>query len=312
MGTIGTSGLTLAPTAAVLTASLSGCGPSAPPSPPPGNAANSVPAHAVNDGTMGIVRIRLQQQAALGNYSAFGKWMKDNGMDSAKASYLAEQLRVRGIDTILIGIPTDERVLDDIGIYVGGKPGIGRDAVEDALIKTGGLSVAGAAAASLTVTEVGNGWYFVGLNGDGKVTDASADDAAEFSKILGRIEDCPAAIVFRTDDFEVSLDEITFENQSRLVRRLRDVAESIDDADAIAATISRSAKGEVVIIFPDDADAKAFGDALARIRKDMILALEGSLEQGELTAEEAAKDRAMIERLRAERRGSTVVLIAED
>jgi hypothetical protein len=314
-----TSGITgLAATAALSLASAAflvfgptACGPSGPSAPPPGNAATAVPSHAVNDGTMGIVRIRLQKQAELGDCSAFGKWMKDNGMDSAKATYFAEQLRLSGIDTILIPIPTDERMLDDVGFWVGGAPGLGREPVEDVLIKTGGLSVAGAAAASLTVVEVGNGWYYVGISGDGTVTDARDEDAKEFSDILGKVDDCPAAIVFRTNGFEVSLDEITFESQSRLVRRLRAVAESIDDAVAIAATISRSARGELILVFETAGEAESFGKALAGIRKDMLLALEGSVEQGEVTAAEAAKDRAMIEKLRAEQRGSVVVLVAE-
>lgn len=306
------SGIVLAALTIGAAQALTGCGPATPPAPPPGNLPTSVPAHAVNDGTVGLVRIRLQQQASLGNYSAFGKWMKDNGMDSDKAAYLAGELRTRGIDTILIAIPSDERMLDDVGLFVGGTPGLGREAVEDALIKTGGLSLTGAAAASLTVIEVGNGWYYIGLNGDGEVTDASAGDAGEFTDILARVNDCPAAIVFRTDGFEIALDEITFENQSRLVRRLRAVAESIDDADAIAATISASAKGELIIVFPDDAKAKAFGAALGGIRKDMLLALDGSVAQGEITKEQAEKDRKMIEALKAEQRGATVVLVAEE
>jgi hypothetical protein len=287
------------------------CGPSGPSAPPPGNAPTGVPSQAVNDGTVGIVRIRLQKQAGLGDCSAFGKWMKDNGMDSAKATYLAEQLRLSGIDTILIPIPTDERVLDDVGFWVGGAPGLGREPIEDALIKTGGLSVAGAAAASLTVVEVGNGWYYVGISGDGVVTDASDDDAREFSDILARVDDCPAAIVLRTEGFEVSLDEITFESQSRLVRRLRAAAESIDEAVAIAATLSRAARGELILVFETPGEAENFGKAIAGIRKDMLLALEGSIEQGEVTPEAAARDRAMIEKLQAEQRGSVVVLVAE-
>lgn len=292
-----------------LAAALQGCGQLPPP--PPGNVATSVPPQAINDGTLGLARIRISKEAQLGDCSAFGRWMANQGLDSRKATYLAEQLRVRSLDTILIPIPGDERMLDDAGIYVGGKPGTRRDEVEDALIKTGGLSIAGAAASALTVMDIGNGWFYVGLNGDGVVTDASERHAGAYAGILQRLDDCPAAIVFPTDGFQVAIDEITFENQSRLVRRLRDVAEALDDADAIAATVSRAAKGELIIVFPGEDEARGFGDALARIRKDMLLALEGSIEQGEVTKDQAEEERRMIETLRAERRGTTVVLVAE-
>ena len=75
--------------------------------PPPGHVANAVPPQAVNDGTLGLVRIRLTQEVESQGASAFGKWMADHGMQSTKASYLANELRKLGLTTILVGIPGD-------------------------------------------------------------------------------------------------------------------------------------------------------------------------------------------------------------
>jgi hypothetical protein len=44
----------------------------------------------------------------------------------------------------------------------------------------------------------------------------------------------------------------------------------------------------------------------------MLLALEGSIEQKEVTPEQAEKDRRMIERLHATQRDKTVVLYEEE
>jgi hypothetical protein len=68
----------------------------------------------------------------------------------------------------------------------------------------------------------------------------------------------------------------------------------------------------VIVVFPDAESAAALDKAFARIRKDMLLALEGSIEQKEVTPEEAEKDRRMIERMHATQRGKTVVLYEEE
>jgi hypothetical protein len=297
--------------AAMLVATLAaGCGVS---DPPPGHIATSVPPQAVNDGTVGLVRIRLTQEVESQGASAFGKWLADHGMESAKATYLANELRTLGLTTILIGIPGDERQLHDAGLYLGGPETVDRDAIEDALIKTGGFSLLGGAASSLTVVPLTHGWHYVGLSGDGVIEDASDSVAAEYSMILAKIEDRPAAIVFPVGEMNLEdcLSQITFDGQARLVRRMRATTQALDEAIAIAGTISRGGRGEAVILFPDADRAKALGTAIDRIRKDMELALQGSIEQHEITAEEAEADRRMIARMRADVRGDTVMLYQE-
>lgn len=287
---------------------LSGCGAAL-----PGESTNhaTVPAHAVNDSSLGVIRIRFdgaRSGSAASRREALQRWMAKNGLECPKLDYLLDQLSAAGFHTLLAVIPGDDAILDDAGIYVGGPAAKSSEDLEDILIKVGGFSIGGLAASKLQVVAIGNGWHYVGLNGDGIIDGASSSAAGRMSEALEFIGDRPACAVVPIDGLDDAVQEILPGDQSRLVRRLRGVAEALDAAVALAGAVTPEGRSEVVIAFPSEREAAALDAAFARIRKDMELALQGSIEQGEVTAEEAEQERRLISAVRTTRRGRNVML----
>ena len=299
--------------AAICTIALAGCGGV---SPPGASSKHSiVPPQAVNADSLGVIRVRFDRQAKAStqsNRAALSHWMTKHGMDCPKLDYLLEQLGKAGFETLIAVIPGDTAILDDAGIYVGGPATKSQEDLEDVLIKTGGFSIGGLAASKLQVLPIGNGWYFVGINGDGVIEGAGDGPAERMSDMLEHIGERPVCAAVPIEGLDASIEEIAPDDQSRMVRRLRAVANALDDAIALAVGINPEGRSEVIVVFPDAESAAALDKAFARIRKDMLLALEGSIEQQEVTPEQAEQDRRMIERLHATQRDKTVVLYEEE
>jgi len=334
---------------------LAGCGGGVT-SPQSAKQHESIPAQAVNDTSLGLIRVRLQSQTTLDGKNtgdAFEGWMMARGLDATKAIYFLDQLKAAGFDTILAVIPGDERFLEDLGFYVGGSPDSDTESVEDILIKTGGLF-----GATLTVEPIGNGWFYIGINGDGIIEGASNKDAIAVSSLLQRIGDKPAAAILsvsrmgfaanraivRTAEFakeqlreakrRASLDEMGMspdqntrmeddpnveqlmeaaqkllpKKDSRLVRRLRGIGNSLLAAEAIAAIVDNDATSKVLLVFRTEADATALTTAIEKMKKDMLLAIQGSVEQNEITLDEAQIARNSLDSLQFRQQGSTIAL----
>ena len=172
--------------AAMLVISIAGCG--GPGTPPPASNPNAVPAQAVNDTAIGAIRVRLSKatngtEPAAGSFAA---WLLARGIKDQDAAYLVSQFRLLGVTTILAIVPGDERFLSDAGFYVGGSPEIKATDLEDVLIKSTGL-----VGAALTVVDIGNGWFYIGINGDGVIEGASRRDAEALANLLDRVGDRP-------------------------------------------------------------------------------------------------------------------------
>ena len=275
---------------------------------------NTVPPQSVNDDSLGVIRVRFQGNSAAvqdNQRRALDAWMTKRGLGCPKLAYLLDQLGRAGFDTAIAIIPGDTSILDDAGIYVGGPAAKSSEDLEDVLIKVGGFSLGGLAASKLQVVPVGNGWYFVGINGDGVIEGASNNAAERMSDMLEHVGDGPACAAVPIEGLDASIDELAPQDQSRMIRRLRNVAQALDDAIALAVTVSPSGRTEILIAFPDQESAAALDKAFARIRKDMELALQGSIEQNEVTPAEAERDRQIIAALRTQQRGDAVVLYEE-
>jgi hypothetical protein len=275
-------------------------------------------------------------------------WMQDHGMEGSQASYLVDQFRKLGLQTLLAVIPGDERFAADAGFYVGGDPSIKSTGIEDVLIKSAGLL-----GAALTVTDIGNGWFFIGLNGDGVIEGASQDDALALSELLERIGDRPfiAAVsiprtafalnraadraentikeIARAVDAEGRLREGGFvdssvpvptradieqvakvlpSGQSRLVRRVRAFLDQAGDADALCATLADDRTFSLLLVFPSKAKAESFLAAVADIRRDMRLAVDGAEERGSFSRSEADAARTELERIDFKNEGASVLM----
>lgn len=279
----------------------------------PGASSNhaTVPPQAVNAQSLGVIRVRFDRSAPAGGASrrdALEIWMRNRGMAFVKFDYLLERLGKAGFDTAIAVIPGDTAILDDAGIYVGGPSAKTSDDLEDALIETGGFGIAGLAASTLQVVSLGNGWFFVGVNGDGVIEGASDDAAARMSDILDHVGDRPFCAAVPIEGLDATIAEIAPSEESRLVRRLRAVSNALDDAIAASVGLTADGRSEVALIFPDEGSAAAFDKSLERVRRDMTLALEGSIAQGKVSAEDVIRDRRWIDNLRAELKGSTVAL----
>lgn len=275
---------------------------------------SAVPAQAVNGESLGVIRIRFDRtrgSADRSNYQVLKSWMSNNGLECPRVDYLLEQLAKGGFDTFLAVIPGNDAFLDDAGVYVGGPLERSAEDLEDILIKVGGFSLGGLAASKLQVRSIGNGWYYIGINGDGVIDGASSWAAARMSEALDAVGDRAVCGIVPIEGLDETIDDIAPGDQSRIVRRIRAVAQALDDAIALAVSVTSDARTEVIIAFPSEAHAAALDSAFARIRKDMELALEGSIEQGDVTAEEAERDRKLIAALRTVHRGRSVVLYEE-
>jgi len=115
-------------------------------------------------------------------------------MPTMKTGYFISKLREAGFDTLLFVLPGDTSILDDVGFYVGGPTTKSRDDVEDILIMVGGTEE-GLVGSALTVVPLTNGWFYIGLNGDGTIDRASDSDARFLSDLLDRLGDHPASAV---------------------------------------------------------------------------------------------------------------------
>jgi hypothetical protein len=298
--------------ASLVGAALPGCGGASVPGSSTRHA--TIPAQAVNDASVGIIRVRFGASggaAADAQRAALDGWMKRHGLETPKLAYLLDQLNKGGYHTMVAVIPGDTAILDDAGVYVGGPADKDREELEDVLIKVGGFSLGGVAAAKLQVIEVGNGWYYVGINGDGVIDGASNGKAGAFTDMLEDIGDRPACVAVPVSDLASALDQITLEDQSRIARRLQAVADALSGASSLCASISPQGRSELLIVFPDEARASKMEAAFARIRKDMELALQGSIEQGEISAEDAERERRMIAAVRAKQDGKRIVMYEE-
>lgn len=163
--------------------------------PPLAAKASSIPGHATNAQSLGVVRVRMRGGADIrGTDEPVVQWMMKHGMETMKAGYFIGKLREAGFDTMLLVLPGDESILDDAGFYVGGPTTKTRDDVEDILIMVGGTE-GGLVGSALTVVPIGNGWFYVGLNGDGVIDGASDGDARFLSNLLERLGDHPASAV---------------------------------------------------------------------------------------------------------------------
>jgi len=275
---------------------------------------STVPAQAVNESSLGIIRIRFKGTSAgvqVSQRQALEDWLKRHGMECPKVGYLLEQLAKLGYDTALAVIPGDTAILDDAGFYVGGPEGKSPEELEDVFIKVGGFGIGGLTASKLQVIPIGHGWYFVGINGDGVIDGANDSSAERMSEILEHVGDRPACVVIPIEGLDASIEQLAADDQSRIIRRLRAVAQALDNSIAIAAGVSDTGRTEVMIIFRDQDSAAALDKAFARIRKDMELALQGSIEQKEVTSAEAERDRQIIAHLRTEQQGNKVLLYIE-
>jgi hypothetical protein len=282
--------------------------------PGPSSRHATVPAQSVNAESVGLIRLRFDRKAQNSGPSrraALGNWMAKHGLECPKLDYLLDQLEGAGFDTAIAVIPGDSTILDDAGLYVGGPDSKSAEDLEDVLIKVGGFSLGGVAASKLQVIPIGSGWYYVGINGDGVIEGASDAAAERMSQMLEHIGDRPACAAVPIEGLDDAISDIAPGDQSRMVRRLRAVASALEAAVALAVGVSTEGRSEVIIVFPDEESAAALDKAMGRIRRDMNLAVDGSLEQREITAEEADRDRRMIEALRATQRGRTVVLYEE-
>jgi len=284
-------------------------------SPPAASARHeTVPAQAVNAASLGVIRVRFDRKstdAALSRRDALAGWMSKHGLECPKLDYLLDQLEQAGFDTAIAAIPGDTAILDDAGLYIGGPTTRSAEDLEDVLIKVGGFGIGGVAASKLQVIPIGSGWYFVGINGDGVIEGASYAAAARMSEMLSHVGDRPACAVVPIEGLDIAIDDIAPGDQSRLIRRLRGVTEVLEAAVALAAGVNADGRSEVIIVFPDEQTAAALDKAMSRVRRDMHLALDGSLEQNEVAPDKAALRRRKIDALRAVHQGHTVVIYEE-
>ena len=95
---------------------------------------------------------------------------------------------------------------------------------------------------------------------------------------------------------------------SRLVRRLRGIGNSLLAAEAIAAIVDNDATSKVLLVFRTEADATALTTAIEKMKKDMLLAIQGSVEQKEITLDEAQIARNSLDSLQFRQQGSTIAL----
>lgn len=177
--------------------------------PPLAEKASSVPPHATNAYSLGLVRVRMRGGADIkGTDEPVIQWMMNHGMETMRVGYFIGKLREAGFDTLLLVLPGDESILDDAGFYIGGPTTKTRDDVEDILIMVGGTE-GGLVGSALTVVELGNGWFYVGLNGDGVINGASDGDARFLSNLLERLGDHPASAVISFERIGLALGSTT-------------------------------------------------------------------------------------------------------
>lgn len=327
---------------------VAACG--GPGTPPSASKHASIPAQAVNDTSIGVIRVRLGGGSAdpKAGSEAIAAWMAQVGMDAAQAKDIVTQFRALGLETILAVIPGDERFAEDIGLYAGGDPRIKATDLEDVLIGTAGL-----AGAVLTVVDIGNGWFYVGANGDGTIEGASSADAAELAGLLDRIGErrFVAALSLRRAGFAMDrlrergesavreaardagaeellreggfvdggppsaepeelrrLSKLLPSGNSRLLRRLRAFLDAAEDSEALCWTVTEAGESAIMLVFADDSGARAFLDAIAGIRRDIKLAIDGAERRGELSSAEAQDARQRVDAIDFRADGASVTM----
>lgn len=298
----------------IVLATMSGCADWT--TPPSASVPHAVPPQAVNGSTLGVVRVRLQDGVADTSIEALDTWLKDHRMESLGAASLLRSLKSAGALTLLIAVPGDAALAEDLGFYVGGTLGLTQTTVEDCLIESVGL-VGGAC----SVVPIGTNWFFVGLTGDGVVEGASADHADEFSGLLEAVDDASFTAIVSPSRIAQSiglssegstpgeyLGSLLPSDDRRLSRRARAFLRTADRAQAISVTSSAQAGSVLAIVFETPVEAGAFVNSCENIRKDLKLSLEGQMKRGELTEEEATAELQFLEGLKLDQQGRLVRL----
>lgn len=293
---------------------MSGCADRS--TPPSASVPHAVPPQAVNGSTLGVVRVRLQDGVADASIEALDTWLKDHGMESLGAAPLLRSLKSAGALTLLIAVPGDAALADDLGFYVGGTRDMTQATVEDCLIESVGL-VGGAC----SVVPMGTNWFFVGLTGDGVLEGASADHADEFSGLLEAVDDASFTAIISPSRMAQSiglsaegstpgdyLGSLLPSDDRRLARRARAFLRAADRAQAITLTSSAQAGSILALVFETQDAAGAFVSSCENIRKDLKLSLDGRMKRGELTEEEAAAELQFLEGLKLAQQGRSVKL----
>lgn len=299
----------------IVLVAISGCADRS--APPSASVPHAVPPQAVNESTLGVVRVRLQDGVADTSIEALDIWLKDHRMESLGAAPLLRSLKSAGALTLLIAVPGDAALADDLGFYVGGTRDMTQTIVEDCLIESVGL-VGGAC----SVVPIGTNWFFVGLTGDGVLEGASAEHAEEFSGLLEALDDASFTAVISPSRMARSiglsaegstpgdyLASLLPSDDRRLARRARSFLRAADRAQAI--TVTTTAQGESVLaaVFESPSAAEAFAKACEDISKDLKLSLNGRVKRGEVSEAEAASELQFLESLRVVPEGRSVRLL---
>ena len=316
---------------AVLLSVVTGCTKGQPALMPSTNA-NSVPSAGVNQYTFAVLRIDLKQssvedlftalETGLNKIATAKPYAKPDEIARRKLVMLSDGLKRIGASSIVVCIPGDESAIYDLGIYITATSGLDPELIEDEFIRAGGLSCM-PVADNLQVTTIGDGWYFVGFTGDGWIEGASETRARGFSKALENCADLPLSLAVLTDSPETaSLDQKNSEKQGsieskldnlpqfngRLARRLNALGASLSNLKSIAGGVG-SNKAVLEFSFQDDKSALEFETAVNRIKKDVTLAQQGSLESGEISKSDDKIINNIIATLVVGRTGSHVRLL---
>ena len=285
--------------------------------PPSASIPHAIPPQAINGATIGLVRIRLNDGVADASVESLDGWLKEYRMDSLSASPLLAALKQAGALTVMIAVPGDAAVADDLGLYVGGTTALTQAGVEDCLIESMGL-VGGAFA----VVPMGRDWFFVGLTGDGVVEGTSPDGSAEFASLLAAVDDASFTVVISPSRVARALGlagdgsgvgdylaDLLPSDDRRIARRARAFLQAADGAKGITLTKPAQGSSTIALVFDAEESGKAFADACENIRGDMRLALQGRIKRGEIDPQAAATELQFIDSLKLVLDGRSVRLV---
>ncbi|MSR45312.1 MAG: hypothetical protein EXS15_08185 [Phycisphaerales bacterium] len=273
----------------------------------PAGRTNAVPSAGANTHTVAVLRVDLAHASVEQVFDAIesGLTPRTIGATAArpdevakrKLSMLRDGLTGIGATTIVAFVPGDATFIDDMGFYIGATADMDPELIEDEFVRAGGVS--GMLVTNmLAVTSLGQGWYFVGVSGDGRIEGASESRANEFAKALEQCDDLPLAAAALADWTPPAwVEEVSASSHGesadvmshlprlngRLMRRLDALGASLKSVWAFNAGLDHD-RVVVAMVFEDDGAATDFESALTRIKKDIELARDGGLRSGEISA----------------------------
>ncbi len=239
---------------------------------------DSIPHRGISASTIGLVRVDLAELRP----NNLRDLLVEGGVNRAEADIFLsgiEQLRSTlssaGISSAALPISYDLSAFDNVGVYLGGDERQNVEELESTLLRSGGGTLLGWTTLMSSVTDVGYGWRFWGVTGDGMARSVDETRAKRLEDALRNLP--PSAVrLILLGEFAGEIEPIDA-GSPRLLRQLKHLRKASRGLIALDLSLPRSTDADPMkpvasAVFQSEGDARAFHQAWAQLSMDLLAA----------------------------------------